>query len=234
MMDAHVFLQQFYTPSTGNSSSASKENKEKHDIVVELRDKLPWLTASQIMDYLADEETCPKKTPKETEDSTHPPPARVDPDVAMGEDAAIALAAVVERVEAEDEEVDYADFFPKVLGGVWTDLHMGIPFDRLACKARSHTKKWRKMFKIQEAYTFSVGLYGEHDAHMLVKAWIHKLTYLFELWLGRGEPAAQYSEEDHAEFAHTESYMDWACALELESDSFTAVLKLRHFRPVIE
>ena len=65
----------------------------------------------------------------------------------LAEDAAIDLAGIRDRVEAEDEGDDaHAHFYPKVLGGAWTAAHAGVVYDRIACMARAHTIDFRRVF----------------------------------------------------------------------------------------
>ena len=167
--DAHVFCSQF-PPAPPSSSSASGSRLRETDAIVEqIMTKLPWLTEADVREYLQSSRR-PSATPIADRADDGPSGEAVAPPLDLAEDAAIDLAGIRDRVEAEDEGDDaHAHFYPKVLGGAWTAAHAGVLYDRIACMARAHTIEFRRVFHLPQMQSFSLVAYGgEHHCHMLV------------------------------------------------------------------
>ena len=64
-------------------------------------------------------------------------------------------------------------------------------------------------------------------------AWVQKLAYYYSLWVHKGSPTDNFSEQDHADFAEDDEWLDWACALLVEDPAYPKIQEFRDWRPCV-
>ena len=229
--DAHMFCSRFPEPSPSSGSGSSSARAKAPDAVIDqIRCKLPWLCEAEIRAYLKESST---PAARATGESGHGGDAAAPlvPLPPMAEDAAQALLDARARIEVDGDEPDYADFYPKVLGGKWTAAHMHIPYDRVAALARNHTLAFRMAFGLPQMHSLKIDTYGgEANCHQLVRGWCAKQTYYYRLWLDK--PAGvDFTSDEHHGYFESEDWLEWAIALPMDSPVWAKVMELRNWRP---
>lgn len=79
-----------------------------------------------------------------------------------------------------------AYFFWRLRGGRWTDLHKGIAFDCYAAYVRQGTVASDFIAacpSLKPSVSFSIRAYGDVNALLLARSWIHRMFFLFSAWL---------------------------------------------------
>lgn len=95
-------------------------------------------------------------------------------------------------VDAQPE--DLPAFAWGVLGGAWTARHKGVCYD--AYKGRNTSmaaKAWAKEFFLCPTASFSVRMYGDENAQLLVEAWTMRMNAFFRMASSSKSSAFEYS-----------------------------------------
>jgi len=139
------------------------------------------------------------------------------------EDRRAELAALV---VAEPEP-----FFWNLRGGQWTAHHLGVAYDSYRSQARAgRPANFCVLHGLAQSATFSIARYGEGDCLFLVKLWMNRMRFLFELYEASGcEGKADFRHVDLSAYALTEELQAWltACA----GQSRIRAMQIRDLKP---
>lgn len=105
-------------------------------------------------------------------------------------DAARALADRRDELRALDGMMP--DLFTwNLRGGSWTAAHLGVAYDSYRAFARGGSaKQFCRLHRLKKSATFAIARYGERKCLLLVRLWIHRMQFLFQIWHGHGTEAA--------------------------------------------
>jgi len=135
--------------------------------------------------------------------------------------------------DSEGEEVLHENFYWRILGGRWTAKHKNKPADAASMFGRAHARAWCDLHQWPYQKGFAFALYGEADAVHLAKAWARKSDYFSSMWFDNGaSPDFEYSQEQLDSYTETDSFLDWAIALDVESPCFDRVIDVRAAFPL--
>ena len=80
-----------------------------------------------------------------------------------------------------------AAFFWTLRGGRWTAEHRGVAYDSYRAQARGGSPStFCVLHRLPKTATFAVARYSEDVCLELAKLWIHRMTFLYELWFRTG------------------------------------------------
>ena len=108
------------------------------------------------------------------------------------------------RAELDREEGIHDGSFSYTLrGGGWTKAHLGVAFDSLpAFTAAGRPRLFCAKFSLGQTSIFSISKYGEDLCISLCKAWVHRMCFLYRLWVDDGASSEyRFREEDLVRFA---------------------------------
>jgi hypothetical protein len=102
------------------------------------------------------------------------------------------------RAELAPPDVAEENFSYSLRGGQWTAAKKGVAFDCFLGSAKGHASvAFCEQFAMHRSGSFSIALYGEHEGLLLVKAWVHRMEFLMQVWVAAGSLADfQFSAED--------------------------------------
>jgi hypothetical protein len=134
----------------------------------------------------------------------------VEPFAADGVDIEVAdvWGELLERRRlAAAEQPMVQAFVWSVLGGAWTAEHKGVAYD--AFKGRNTSargKTWAQRYSVTSTASFSVKMYGERQAQMLVEAWVHRMNEFYRMWDRQMKVDFVYTDEQLASVANSADF----------------------------
>jgi hypothetical protein len=80
--------------------------------------------------------------------------------------------------------VEARDFFVFLRGGLDTARRLGVAFDVWRAEAaRGEPAAFAVRWGLGKTSDFTIAAYGDEIAHMMAKAWTHKMNFFYQLWL---------------------------------------------------
>lgn len=148
-------------------------------------------------------------------------------------DVETELAAV--RIELAPEQTDEEEHYMfRILGGRWTQAHVGEAADAAMAMARGGIPtEWAKAHKFPRSRRFHFSKYGREGARMLALEVARRGNFF----------CGQYynHDGDHMTFRHTVAgarayveqleWLDWVCGLSNDDPCFAAALQVRALFP---
>lgn len=98
-------------------------------------------------------------------------------------------------------------FVWSVLGGQWTAAHKGVVYD--AFKGRSTSalsKQWAASHSLLASASFSVKLYGDEGAQLLVETWVHRMNSFYTISRGSLCEQFRFSQEQLASVRNSDAF----------------------------
>ena len=92
---------------------------------------------------------------------------------------------MAKRAELADSSAKLVEHFGWSLrGGSWTlPAHTSVAYDCfIASPTTSEATAFCHQFGLCRSGNFSIALYGEHNCFLLVRSWVHRMSFLFSLW----------------------------------------------------
>ena len=121
------------------------------------------------------------------------------------------------------------DFYMLVASGNWTSEFTGKVADKCEFKSRSHTAFWCLRFQFPRSKPSTYSCHSERGAWLLAKRWATVAHHWYEPWLESEGALIVYTEENMPE--PDLQFLDWACALDADSESFARVPELHKMWP---
>ena len=102
-------------------------------------------------------------------------------------------------------------FRAAVLGGDWTEENTGGKYDNICGLCRGDkVEEWCVAKDIQKSFRCNVPLYSDAEAGILVRAWVARMQYLYDLSVGSKTPYARATPEDFAHFSESTEFVTLA------------------------
>ena len=91
---------------------------------------------------------------------------------------------MTKRAELDSSAKLVEHFGWSLRGGSWTlPAHNSVAFDCvIASPTTSEATAFCHQFGFFRSGSFSIALYGEHNCFLLVRSWVHRMSFLFSLW----------------------------------------------------
>ena len=234
VLDAHIFFAQLHRIPKMEATKEEKKVQKRNDLVSRIREKLPFLSVREIEDGLNELEEENKEEESEEEEE-EPVEAEVVANAhVMTEEHATEFDDAKGRVRYAISDVPFDDFYPRVMGGPWTDGVINWPYDRFAALPRAHTLKWRTLFGIKTMHSFALSYYGgEENCTMLVRGWIAKQSYFYTVWCEKGQPEAEYTHDEVQGYIDDVPWLDWVLTLDQESEEYNQAMVCWNWVPFL-
>jgi hypothetical protein len=184
--------------------------------------KLPWL-----LEYLDEN---PWLTSNVVDEGKTAPPA-FDPLLASGADVdSIYEILAAKRAEwAVEHAPARVDFSVDLLGGIWTEAHVGVIYDAFRGHAhRGEAEALCERYHLQRSFRCSVRSVPEEISHLLCSSWCSKRHVFFDKYRAEGD-AVDYS--DRALEAWVEDPAVTRLFLDAVGLVRERILKIRSIRP---
>jgi hypothetical protein len=214
-------------------SRPAKAADESGDGVVELVPEA-WMHYPAMWEFLT--EIVEQKVKRRRNGKT--PPDTADRDglgPRMGGDEAVE-ELIRRRAElGDDPGEEWRTFFCwKLRGGRWTGENKGVAFDCYAAYALKGTSAETfvsNYAKLRMSGSWSIRLYGDREALVLARAWIHRNFHFLKLWMEGG------SRDDHVfSAADVLAYVELpelvALSAEAEGPLAERIVQLRSLQPM--
>jgi hypothetical protein len=166
----------------------------------------PWMQDPLMWEFIRDsakaKNTNHQKQPRHEEDQGSDQDEA--PNLTLDEEIAALVELWDRRAELDREEGIHDGSFSYTLrGGSWTKAHLGVAFDSFrGFTAAGRPRVFCAKFGLGQTSTFSISKYGEDLCISLCKAWVHRMFFLYRLWLDDGASSEyRFREEDLARFA---------------------------------
>ena len=97
----------------------------------------------------------------------------------------------------EQDRLGSEGFKVALLGGAWTMVHKGKPYDAVrAFASGGRASEWCDKYHLPKSCRFELDYYGEDVSLKLAHAWISRMGFLFGMWLSQPLPLFMYSRAD--------------------------------------
>ena len=150
----------------------------------------------------------------------------------------VDLAAVYAEVAKNKALYEVTDvggdggFVTRVRGGLWTAVHTGRATDCIkgACTGGLAADFCRR-FGLNREASFATRTYSHDGASFLANAWVHRMQWMFQLWLEKGTHGDTLSEEDLAAYQEDPAFQDWVSSLGADAAAHGRITQIRGLRP---
>ena len=196
----------------------------------QLLEEFPWLTEADVGVALAGRAS--RSTTVGDEEADRKRPAKVL-DAEEVEDIVLQTS---KELAAQRLELSHGDddthFYTRVPGGNWTKQFLKTAANGSMVCGRSHTAKFCKLnsWPFQKTYFFSA--WTQEGANHLARLWARMGNHFFQIWADAGEKYDFVFIPAHAEsIEENQEFLDWACSLDVASEVFAEVMRVRSLRP---
>ena len=207
--------------------------KNHDEVVVVPDDEIdPWVGHPYLWD-MVEEETDPFKAKKAPSNSSASSVDSSESDTFLDDVDAMEALWARRRDVAVFVDLPIDDKFTwTVRGGKWTKLHKGLAFDCYLGYGRAGVPSaFCKAFGLRRSFSLSIRAYGEAPCISMVKAWCHRMAFLFDRWVhGGGTDQFVFTHEDYA--AYREPGEFYALAGTANRIEVKAFAKIRTIRPL--
>ena len=197
----------------------------------ELREEFPWLTEDDFPDGVP-----ARGHGRGHGDHGHDPPRPperhvVGPDIT--EEVALDVKARLDaRRKAWGHDFTDSWFYVRILGGNWTFVHTRSDANAVSMYARECVKPWCTRYKMPKQKGFHHLKFTEDGANILAVAWARRCDFFLRLWVEAGsDPNFLYDDDMKQSYVPSEEFLDYACALDVRTNQFDAVMELNHAFP---
>ena len=151
-----------------------------------------------------------------------------------------AADLVYEEVDAElegmraewmrEDDEEYDPFHLQLRGGYWTATHLGAASNCAGCFARNFAKVFCARFQWPKQRTFAYNKYTQEGSVILAREWMRRSNFFFNAWCESvGEET--FSEPSSLEVPENFEFIEWACAQDEHSETWTQIQELRRAVP---
>ena len=137
-------------------------------------------------------------------------------DVLAGEYCEVDIEQVVlelyaRRAQLLDTAPTAEHFFVQARGGAWTQRTHGTVIDCFAAYARKGPPMdWSHAWGLGKSASFAISLYTESGAQLLATSWVHKLQWLYHVFLVHGdEPEWDFGPSVLGEYVEPEGIAEF-------------------------
>ena len=129
-------------------------------------------------------------------------------------------------------EVEMCHFRTEIRGGKWTLTNRNVPFDCVIAKAASASAQgFYKRYALPVMGSWAYSRYGYVGASMLADAWLHRLSYLFRVFVESGSDEYVFGDDDVNNYVEEDKFQEFVSSLPEGSNALSRAAQLRSLKP---